>query len=188
MKDHKGYSPGPAEGAEVRKTDGENWTLVLVRKLPHSRDKVWQALTDPDELRQWSPFDADGNLGVAGNSVKLTTVGAPSQGVTITRVKHAEEPSLLVYDWGGSDVRWELEAEGDGTRLTLWTSINRRYIAMGAAGWHVCIDVMDHLLAGEPVGRIVAGEALQFEGWQRLYSEYSTMFGVAPAGPSPLES
>jgi len=47
---------------------------------------------------------------------------------------------------------------------------------MGAAGWHICLDVLDRLLAGEPVGRIVAGEAMKF-GWQRLNAEYAEQFG-----------
>jgi len=49
---------------------------------------------------------------------------------------------------------------------------------MGAAGWHICLDVLDHLLRGSPIGRIVAGDALQFSGWQRLYAEYARQFGV----------
>ena len=28
------YTPGPANGAEIRK-DGEKWTLILVRELRH---------------------------------------------------------------------------------------------------------------------------------------------------------
>ena len=34
--------------------------------------------------------------------------------------------------------------------MTLWTNIDRRFIAMGAAGWHLCFDVLDHLLNGTP--------------------------------------
>jgi hypothetical protein len=64
-------------------------------------------------------------------------------------------------------MRWELEALGGGTRLTLWTNIGRRFISMGAAGWHICFDVLERLLAGEPIGRIVGLEAMKF-GWQRL--------------------
>ena len=60
------YAPGPASGAQVRK-DGENWTLILVRELRHSPEKVWQALTDPAQLREWAPFDADRSLGTARN-------------------------------------------------------------------------------------------------------------------------
>ena len=52
------YVPGPAFGAEVRK-EGEKWTLVLVRDLPRPPAMVWQALTDPEQLREWAPFDSD---------------------------------------------------------------------------------------------------------------------------------
>jgi len=175
MTDREQYEPGPAAGAEVRK-DGEKWTLILVRELRHSPEKVWQALTDPAHLREWAPFDADGNLGSAGATVKLTTVGAPAPHVTETTVMRADAPRLLEYNWGGNDMRWELEASGGGTRLTLWTSIDRRFISWGAAGWHVCFDVLDRLLAGEPIGRIVGAEALKFDGWQRLAAEYGKQF------------
>jgi uncharacterized protein YndB with AHSA1/START domain len=146
--------------------------------LRHPPEKVWQALTDPAQLREWAPFDADGSLGPMGATVKLTTVGAPTPHITETVVTEAVAPRLLVYNWGGSEVRWELEALGVGTRLTLWASIDRRYISMGAAGWHICFDVLDHLLSGTPIGRIVAADALKFGGWQRLNAEYAQQFGV----------
>ena len=88
------YTPGPASGAEVRK-DGEKWTLVLVRQLRHTPEKVWQALTDPAHLREWAPFDADGNLGAAGRTVKLTTAGAPTPHVTEATVTRADAPRAL---------------------------------------------------------------------------------------------
>jgi uncharacterized protein YndB with AHSA1/START domain len=174
------YTPGPANAARVQKDRGPNneekWILVVVKDLRHSPEKVWQALTDPAHLREWAPFDADGSLGAAGNKVNLTTVGAPR--VTETTVTRADEPELLEYKWGDFNMRWQLEALAEGTRLTLWTNIPRPYIAMGAAGWHICFDVMDHLLSGNPVGRITGPEAMNFEGWQRLNAEYSLQFGV----------
>lgn len=172
------YAPGPAHGAQVRKDEGANWTLVLVRELRHPPEKVWQALTDPAQLRLWAPFDADGSLGKAGNTVKLTTVKAPTLSVSETTVTLADPPKVLVYNWGGSDVRWELEPLGSGTRLTLWASIDRRFISMGAAGWHICLDVLNHLLGGTPIGRMVGMEVMKFEGWQRLNAEYAKQFGV----------
>src|SRR5579862_8124618 len=102
------YVPGPATGAEIRK-DGEDWTLVLVRELRHSPEKVWRALTDPNELHEWAPFDADGNLGSAGAKVNLTTVGAPKPHVTETTVERADAPNLLEYKWGDHETRWQLE-------------------------------------------------------------------------------
>ena len=177
MSHRERYSPGPANVARVEK-DGENWTLVLVKELRHSPEKVWQALTDPKHLREWAPFDADGSLAIAGTIVKLSTVGAPSPHVTDTKVLRADAPEVLIYTWGGFDMRWELEDFGGGTRLTLWTNIDRRYISMGAAGWHICLDVLEHLLGGTPIGRIVGPEAMKFEGWQRLNAQYAEQFGI----------
>jgi len=176
MTDREQYTPGPASGARIRK-DGEKWTLILVRELRHPPEKVWQALTDPVHLREWAPFEADGSLGTVG-TVNLTWVGA--RGPLETIVKRADAPKVLEYD----DMRWELEAFGGGTRLTLWHNIDRRFISMGAAGWHICFDVLDRLLSGTPIGRIVGGDAIEFGGWQRLNAEYAQQFGVkAPNWP-----
>ena len=184
MTNRELYTPGPASGAQVQK-DGEKWTLVLVRELRHSPDKVWQALTEPAHLREWAPFDADGSLGTVGATVKLTTVGAPTPLVTETRVTRAVAPTVLEYNWGDKDIRWELEALGGGTRLTLWHNIDRRFISMGAAGWHICLDVLDRLLGATPIGRIVAADALKFGGWQRLNAEYAKQFGVETLNRPP---
>src|SRR5499433_2902893 len=183
MTNRAQYTPGPASGAQVEK-EGVNWTLILVRELRHQPEKVWQALTDPAHLREWAPFDADGSLGTVGATVKLTTVGAPTPHVTETTVTRADAPNVLEYNWGGFDMRWKLEPFGGGTRLTLWTNIDRGFISMGAAGWHICFDVLDRLLAGQPIGRIVGPEAMTFAGWQRLNAEYAKQFGVeTPAWP-----
>jgi uncharacterized protein YndB with AHSA1/START domain len=181
MSNRDKYAPGPAAGAEIQK-DGDKWTLVLVRDLAHPPAKVWKALTEPEHLREWAPFDADRSLAAVGTA-KLSTAGTPTPYVSETQVKRADAPKALEYSWGGGDIRWELEPRGaSGTRLTLWHNINRGYIAMGAAGWHICFDVMDRHLAGEPIGRIVGPEAMQFSGWQRLNAEYTKQFGVEPPG------
>ena len=182
MADRAQYIPGPASGAQIRKDRGqsgeEKWTLILVRELRHRPEKVWQALTDPARLRDWAPFDADGSLGTVGSTVKLTTVGAPKPHITEARVTRADAPNVLEYNWGDHDMKWELEALGSGTRLTLWTNIGHRFIAMGAAGWHICLDVLDHLLKGTPIGRMVGPEAVKFGDWRRLHAEYAKLFGI----------
>jgi hypothetical protein len=167
------YTPGPARGAQIRK-EGEKWTLILVRELRHSPEKVWQALTDPDHLREWAPFVVDGSLSTVGATVKLTWVGTPTPfETTVTR---AEAPRVLEY----SDIRWELEDSGGGTRLTLWHNIDRRFISWGAAGWHISFDVLDRLLSGNPIGRIVGADAMKAAGWKRLTAEYAKQFGIEP--------
>jgi hypothetical protein len=111
-------------------------------------------------------------------TVNLTWVGNPKQ--IETKVTRVEAPKALEY----GDMRWELEASGSGTRLTLWTKINRGFVSMGAAGWHISFDVLDHLLSGTPIGRIAGADAMKFAGWQRLNAEYAEQFGVkAPNWP-----
>jgi uncharacterized protein YndB with AHSA1/START domain len=172
------YVPGPARAAQVEK-DGELWTLILVRKLLHPPEKVWEALTDPAHLRQWAPFDADETLGAPG-PVRLTwvTTGRISE----ARVTRAEPPRVLELN----EMRWELEplrsGSVGGTRLTLWHRIDRRFVTWGAAGWHICFDVLDRLLAGAPMGRRIGGAAAQNSGWSRLCAEYARQLGVETPG------
>jgi uncharacterized protein YndB with AHSA1/START domain len=196
MSSRERRAPDPASGAdspdeaggEVRaqvRKDGDRWTLVLVRDLPHPPAKVWEALTEPEHLREWAPFDSDRSLGALGTA-NLSTVGAPTPQVSETVVKLADAPRALEYSWGGADIRWELEPTGaGGTRLTLWHDIDRRFISMGAAGWHLCFEVLDRLLAGQPTGRMVGPELMKLASWQRLNAEYARQFGVeTPAWPT----
>ena len=187
MSETKSYVPGPATGARIEKK-GDEWTLVLVRELRHPPTMVWDALTDPAQLSEWAPFDADRNLASVG-PVTLSTVGAPTPQVAETSVRRAEAPRRLEYSWGGGVLRWELESihGGKGTRLTLWHNIPRGFITWGAAGWHICFDVLERFLDDEPMGRMVGPAVMNFGGWQQLVAEYAKQFGVeAPTwAPDP---
>jgi hypothetical protein len=179
MADREQYAPGPASGAQVRK-DGEKWTLILVRELRHSPEKVWQALTDPEQLREWAPFEADRSLATVGSTVNLTWVGTGRP--QLTTVTRCDAPEVLEY----GDIRWELASSGGGgTRLTLWHNIDRRFISWGAAGWHIAFDVLDSNLSGTPIGRIAGAEAMKFTGWQRLNAEYAKQFGIEMPNLTP---
>jgi len=181
MTDLEQYTPGPASGAQVRKhADASKWTLILVRELRHSPETVWQALIDPAQVREWAPFVVDGRLDAVGMTVKLTWVGNPNP--IDTKVTRADAPKVLEF----GDIRWELELTGSGTRLTLWTNIDRRFVAWGAAGWHIAFDVLDRLLGGNPIGRIAGADAMKLAAWQRLVGEYAEQFGAeAPKWTPP---
>jgi uncharacterized protein YndB with AHSA1/START domain len=174
------YQPGPAGEASLHK-EGTRWTVVMVRELKHPPEKVWDALTDPAQLREWAPFDAERNLATTG-PMMLTMVGGPTAEVIDGDVKRAVRPRVLEYTWGGDLLRWELEKTATGTRLTLHHTLDEQPMAPKvAAGWHICIDIMDRALDGQAIGRIVAGEARKF-GWERLNAEYAQRFGVANTG------
>ena len=169
------YEPGAAEMATVEKT-GEKWVLIVAKELRHSPETVWKALTDPTQLREWAPFDAKGALDKPGTTVTFTWAGTPA--AFETTVKRAEAPRILEYTSPDMDLRWQLEPTASGTRLTLSTNIDRNYISMGAAGWHIAFDVLDRYLDNAPIGRIAGPDAMAFAGWQRLNADYAKNFGI----------
>lgn len=155
------YTPGPASVAQVRK-NGEKWTLILNRQLRHAPAMVWQALIDPEQVRNWAPFDVTGDLESEGSTVYLTWIGTGA--TTDAKVTRSEAPRVLEF----GDIRWELEPVGSGTSLTLWHAIDRRYISWGAAGWHISFDVLDRLLSGTPIGRIGGGRCHEAGGLEEI--------------------
>src|SRR5206468_3627149 len=110
------------EAGFVESTVDAQRRLYRLKPEPLQEVDAWLALTDPAHLREWAPFDVDGSLGTVG-TVKLTWVGTPTP--LETRVTRADAPKVLEYN----DTRWELEAFGGGTRLTLWHNIDRRFIS-----------------------------------------------------------
>jgi uncharacterized protein YndB with AHSA1/START domain len=155
---------------------GDRWTLVLTRDLPHPPERVWSALTEAAQLAQWSPFDSDRDLGTPGDAT-LTTVDGDERVPLPTRITRAERPALLEYTWDKDLLRWELAPTPAGTRLTLCHTVERRDTApMMAAGWHLCLDVADDLLAGKEV-RPIRGKAAMDHGWERLRDGYAETLG-----------
>ena len=91
MSSRDTYQPGSAFGAEIHKTDDKHWTLIVTRELRHPPAQVWEALTDPAELREWAPFDVDRNLGATGPAR-----GSPQAPPSIPHGRAAQRPSRLL--------------------------------------------------------------------------------------------
>jgi uncharacterized protein YndB with AHSA1/START domain len=162
---------GPVGDATVV-PDGDAWTLIFIRQLSHPPAAVWRALTDPAEIDRWAPFAAARDLGTAGDTT-LTVIDRDERVVMPATVLRAEAPRLLEYTWGEDRLRWELEPDGGGTRLTLRHTLSRRDTdAMVAAGWHLCFVVLARLLAGDPVGPIRGRDAMD-HGWAELRDAYA---------------
>jgi uncharacterized protein YndB with AHSA1/START domain len=172
----------PSAPADVRvESDGTQWTLIFTRQLSHPPERVWSALTSPAELQQWAPFNAERDLAQPG-SLTLTMAG-PDPEALPAEVRRADAPRLLEYTWGEDTLRWELAPSGTGTRLVLrHTTKERGTVPMAAAGWHICLDVAERWLSGDPVGRIVADEAKDY-GWEELNRVYTQRLGVAGESP-----
>jgi uncharacterized protein YndB with AHSA1/START domain len=167
--------PGPLDDVRLEPDAGDRWTLIFLRELRQAPDVVWTALTDPAELDQWAPFSAAADLGHPGETT-LTLVDGPDRVDQPATVLRAEPPALLEYTWGDDRLRWELQPSGDGTRLTLRHTLARPDTdAMVAAGWHLCLSVLRHLLDGHPVG-VIRGRDAMAHGWQSLRDGYAAKF------------
>lgn len=167
---------GPLAEASVV-ADGDRWTLIFIRELRQPPSTVWPALTDPARLDRWAPFTAARPLDSPGETT-LTMIDGDTHTALPAVIHRVEPPHLLEYSWGADLLRWELTPSGTGTRLTLrHTLADRDMDAMVAAGWHLCADVLQRLLNGEPVTAIRGQEALN-HGWPELRARYAATFAT----------
>ncbi|TDC74132.1 SRPBCC family protein, partial [Actinomadura sp. 7K507] len=159
----------------------DRWTLVFTRDLRHPPEKVWAALTEPEQLAGWAPYTADRDLAKAGDAT-LTMIDDEKPEDIAAEVVRAEPPTLLEHTFGADLLRWDLEATGSGTRLTLRHTVeDRDWLPKVAAGWHICLDVAEKLLDGRPIPPIRGAAAMDF-GWSELNDRYAQMFGIPNTG------
>jgi uncharacterized protein YndB with AHSA1/START domain len=138
----------------VQKSDGR-YVLRFERRLEHPVERVWAALTEPDELAKWL---AQAKLDlVEGGPIELRWQNTDEEGNqavlhgTITRL---EPPRLLEYEGDIHGLlRWELREEGDGTLLTFTnvTPAPEDFLTKALAGWHIHLDHLSDALAGGAV-------------------------------------
>jgi predicted 3-demethylubiquinone-9 3-methyltransferase (glyoxalase superfamily)/uncharacterized protein YndB with AHSA1/START domain len=149
--------------------------LRFERFLRHPPERVWAALTELDDLRQWhpSPFELDRRTG--GTIHYLPPDGlAFGDGTVIAW----EPPRLLAYGWGEDELRWELEAGDGGTQLTLiHTFEDRLKAARDAAGWDLCLAALGRALGGD-TGPAPTGERALLGDWNELNRAYQDRFGI----------
>jgi uncharacterized protein YndB with AHSA1/START domain len=168
------------EHAVLLERDGRS-VLRFERELSQSRERVWRALTERDELQAWHPTPFE----LAGDRVEfLPSPAAPDFGTG--RLLAFEEPSLIAYEWGEDELRWTLSERGHGCLLTLEHSFGDRFkAARDGAGWHVCLIALGALLDGTAVpGK---GSARELPGgWSELNADYQRRFGIAPEDATPV--
>ena len=136
--------------------------LRFERRYAASVDRVWRAVTDPAEMSAWFPsavvgervvgaalvFDDDAHRAAAAAAGEghRDDAGAHFTG----RVLVWDPPTVFSFTWGGEVLRFELHAEGEGTRLVFTQMLSHRSAAArNGAGWHECLRSLDAAL-GEP--------------------------------------
>jgi uncharacterized protein YndB with AHSA1/START domain len=141
--------------------------LRFERRLKHRVERVWRAITEPDELEAWFVARPEWKPAVG------ETFNAMDQDGEVTDV---DPPNLLAWNWGGELFRFELSAEGDGC-LLVFTHVfdDRKFGAQHATGWETHFARLDALLAG---GALSEAEAM--EDWAEIHERYAEEFGLDP--------
>jgi len=170
-------TPRVDEKYGVLESAGTGWRLRFTRRLKHAPDRVWRALTEPEHLQAWFPQKIVGEWAV-GAPLKFVSQFGDFEG----QVLAYEPPSVLEFLWGTDTIRFEVAPDGDGSRLTLLDTFEELgKAARDAAGWHACLEQLEHELDGsKPSG--TAGER-----WQAVHKTYVEQLGPEASTIGPPE-
>jgi uncharacterized protein YndB with AHSA1/START domain len=141
--------------------------LRFERSLSHSVERVWRAITDPDELEAWFVARLDWTPEVGE---KFEAMGERGEVTEVGR------PNVLAWRWGGELFRFELSGGDSGCVLT-FTHVfdDRKFGAQHATGWELTFRRLDALLAGSPLS-----EEESMQGFAELHERYAESFGLDP--------
>lgn len=146
---------------------GQFYVLRLERRLNHPVEKVWAALTEPEQLKQWlAAARIDPRAG--GEFVlDFDNTGHHMPG----RVIKYDPPHLFEHTFGDDAngvVRWELSPDGDGCLLKLsHTVYSTAEMANFLSGWHTHLELMEDALNGRP-------SPWNWDRWNELHDWYES--------------
>ena len=159
----------------LSQNDGR-YELRFVRRLAHPVDKVWAAITEPEGLGAWFPFDIEGER-ATGAPLRFVFREEEGSDFSGEMVEFSPKSAMELVWEDDETLRLELQPDGAGCVLTL---INRfdeiGKAARDAAGWHACLDALEASLDGvdAPPDR-----------WGEVHPGYVERFGPEAATVGP---
>jgi uncharacterized protein YndB with AHSA1/START domain len=135
--------------------------------LKHSSQRLWAAITNPEEVSKWMSYPARIDLRVGGDwYVDFSRTSERDLDGVIVRIQPERN---LAYVWGRSVLEWTIEQDGEGCRYTFSDHGNPTLEGGAgiAAGWHAWIDALEAHLDG---ARMRAEE--ERANWDRLQQPY----------------
>ena len=160
--------------------DDGRWQLRFTRSLRHPQEKVWRAITEPEELAQWFPTTIEGERTPGAKLTFSFPEGkiAPIEGEMLAY----DPPALMEFRWGNDILRLELRPTSEGTELILLDTLEELgKAARDGAGWHACLAALEAHLSGSPDAR----DAMSL--WKDVQPRYVETFGPEAATIGPPE-
>ena len=171
-------TPETAPYGNLDHLDDGRWQLRFTRQLGHPLERVWEAITEPDQLARWFPTSIDGERR-AGAPLRFEFPEGQAPPMA-GRMLAFQPPTLMELQWGPDTIRIELEANDGGTLLRLLDTLEARGKgARDGAGWHVCLASLSAYLEGMSTAREVMG------AWHEVHPHYVESFGPEAATIGP---
>ena len=132
--------------------DGKD-VIRFQRRIPHPIERVWAAITSPEELLGWWG-DAEVDLRDGGRFVLrwLNTDDDGNRAEMHATITALDPPRLLETEGDIHGVlRWELDPDGEGTVLTFSSTLDLpdEFRFQTIAGWHFHLDALGEALDGQ---------------------------------------
>ena len=161
---------------------GDRQLIRFERRLHHPVERVWRALTEPDEIAAWLAL-AELELTEGGRVVLSWQNTDPDGNTAVARgtVSALDPPRVLELDTDiHGRLRWELEPDGDGTVLTFTADaqLPEDWELEVLAGWHIHFDHLEHVLDGGTIDWPNWSQEHMPE-WERIRAGYEAALSSA---------
>jgi uncharacterized protein YndB with AHSA1/START domain len=143
--------------------------LRLERRLDHSIERVWRAVTEPQELARW--FVVDEVPWTPRKNEEFEAAGETG------RITELDPPRHLAWTWGRERYSFELTAATPDTTTLVFTHVFNPELGPGyqhAAGWEAYFDRLEAHLGG---GFLSEEDA--HEGMDERLASYRERFATA---------
>lgn len=136
--------------------NGDQATMVFVRRLPYPVETVWAAITDPARRALWfGDTTIDARTGGTIEMMPNDPPAPPEMKRMTGRILVWDPPHVLAHEWRqgiveDGVVRYELAEDGAGTVLTFTHSgLGVRNAHGFIPGTHAYLDRLEAAVAGE---------------------------------------
>ena len=145
-------TPSDRLGSVGQLDDGGAFVLFN-RRLAHSVERVWAAITDPEQLAAWAPgFSFEQTV---GGKLEIWFGGDCEGPAHVTgTVTEYDPPRVLAM----GSMRFELEPDGDGCLLRFTDVLHfagprtkTEFSNSVLSGWHRYLDHLEHWLEKRPI-------------------------------------